>query len=83
MPKYRIISESGNGLKHITYHIERKGFFKWKPIVVNENGDKRITTFNSFGEAEYYLVKNYCGNSGTIYQPYPNEFHYTAHSYYY
>lgn len=82
MPKYRITNINSHDLKGAIFSIERKGLFKWKGIRIRENGDTKRLTFNSYVEAEHYLISNYCKNQGEIYQPNPNEYHYEAYSYY-
>lgn len=82
MPKYRISNTISNDLKDAQYYIERKGMFIWKRIRIKENGDSNLLTFNSYNEAECYLIDKYCRNQGQIYQPRPNEYHYVAYSYY-
>jgi hypothetical protein len=82
MPKYRITNTNSNDLKGATFFIERKGLFGWKRIRIRENGDTKRLTFNSYVEAEHYLITNYCKFSGQIYQPRPNEYHYETYNHY-
>jgi len=82
MPKYRITNRNTQDLKGATFFIERKGMFKWKGIRILENGDSKYLSFKSYVEAEHHIISNYCRNKGEIYQPYPNEYHYEAYSYY-
>lgn len=83
MAKYRITNTNSNDLKGITFFIERKRIFKWRSIRIRENGDTKRLSFNSYVEAEHYLISKYCKNNGVIYQPIPNEYHYTPYFYSY
>lgn len=82
MQKYRIINQSRHDLTNITFHVQRKGFWGWRMIKVTENGDSKHLSFGSYVEAEHYIVKNYF-RDGHLYQPTPNEYHYTQATYYY
>jgi hypothetical protein len=83
MEKYRIVSLGDCDLKKQTYFIQKKGFWGWRMIHIKENNESKRLSFNSFVEAEFHILKNYCRHNGEIYQPYPNEFHYEATSYFY
>lgn len=83
MPKYRITNTMSNNLKSTQFYIERKGIFTWKRIKIKENCDSRVLEFNSYNEAESYLINRYCRNQGEIYQPRPNEYHYIPYSNYF
>jgi hypothetical protein len=82
MAKYKITNIMTNDLKTNEYFIERKGLFGWKRIRIKENGESKLLVFKSYQEAEFYLIKTYCRIHGEIYQPRPNEYHYTPFSYY-
>ena len=82
MEKYRIVSLGDDSLKKQTYHIQKKGFWGWRMIHIKENKSSTRLSFNSYGEAEFHLLRKYCLSHGEISQPYPNEYHYRAFSYY-
>lgn len=81
MEKYRIVNISNHDLTNITFFIERKGFWGWRRIKVTENGVSKYINFGSYVEAEHYIVKKYF-RDGRLYQPIPNEYHYTQATYY-
>ena len=82
MQKYRIVNQSRNDLTNITFHVQRKGFWGWRMVKVTENGNTENLSFGSYVEAEQYIVKKYF-RDGHLYQPRPNEYHYTQATYYY
>jgi hypothetical protein len=51
-------------------------------VKVTENGDAKNLSFGSYVEAEHHIVKKYF-RDGHVYQPKPNEYHYTQATYYY
>lgn len=83
MIKYRITSEtrSDSTKNNVVYYIERKKWFGWRKIRIDEDVKTTILCFNTYKEAEAYLTQNYIGD-GYYYNPYPNEYHYMAYSYY-
>lgn len=82
MEKYRIISLGDSNLTKETYHIQKKKFWGWRMIHIKENKEDNRLSFNSYGEAEFHIIKKYCRGEGEIYQPCPNEYHYLEYTYY-
>ena len=81
MTKYRITNESRHDFTQMEFFIERKGLFGWRRVKAGENGDYQELTFGSYVEAERHMKENYF-RDGHIYQPRPNEYHYTKTTYY-
>jgi hypothetical protein len=83
MEKYRIISQLDNIITKQSFHIERKGLFKWNMITLKENGNSKDLTFQTYEDAEEHMKLNYFSSWGKLYKPYPNEYHYEKFSMYY
>ncbi len=83
MEKYRIVVIGTSDIsKPLKYYIKRKKFWGWRFVEIVENNRSKYLEFNSLGEAEIHMFKNYF-RFGEVYQPRPNEYWYTKHTYYY
>ena len=75
--KYRIVSSSNGKLRKQKFLIQRKFLFWWVTIEKEENCIKESLNFSSFEEAKNYMVEKYFSETGEVFQPSENEFHYT------
>lgn len=80
MEKYRLISKNPSDVTKTTWYIQRKKFWGWRIIHVNENKQSKELSFGSLGEAEYYMYKNYF-RDGEVYQPTLNEYWFNRYTY--
>ena len=83
MAKYRITSETTNkcSTNRTEFYVEHKRWFGWCKIRKREDVNTILLRFNTYEEAEAYMIKNYFGH-GYYYKPYPNEYHYSSYTYY-
>ncbi len=81
MTKYRITHESKHDFTDMWFYIERKTWFGWRTVKAGENGNYYALAFSSYVEAERHMKNKYF-RDGIIYQPRPNEYHYTKNTFY-
>ena len=80
---YRIVETLETDYREIKYNkffIQSKSRFKWKDVNTSNGLKSELIIFETFKEAEKYLITEFCG-SGSIIKPRVNEYHYTMRTF--
>lgn len=75
--KFRIVTITNNKLLSVKHQIQRNFLFWWITIEKKECCETKPLNFDTFEDAETYLMQNYFCDGGDVFKPAPNVYHYT------